>query len=333
MEFELKGLKFDKGLLQKISLDDLKKNTFSYEHIFFVSAATSKPILIKKAGEFLDEVFFKRYKDKGDFFYALKLVDENNVYEIQNILDLYSKTTFLNEKKTLRQEFIKNLHENKYNQAEIQIAFQKIFNFLPEDFFINYARVSDELLVRSSITAMMCTILAFFMKYDDFFLIRDVYNICYLLDYGLVGRELSYHTFIACEKERLHPGSGKNYLEDARASKEELQNFLDHPHLSYQKAKKYKELFTYPEMIKRIEFHHERKDGTGFPKGVPYLFTSKIEQLFIAADSLVSFEKELLSFEPFDLYAHLRPLFEEREELLSIEKVIGAIKKEWGNAS
>src|SRR5690606_41715733 len=102
-----------------------------------------------------------------------------------------------------------------------------------------------------------------------------------------------------------------------------MPNCLDHPHLSYQKAKKYKELFTYPEVIKRIEFHHERKDGTGFPKGVPYLFTSKIEQLFIAADSLVSFEKELLSFEPFDLYAHLRPLFEEREELLSIEKVIG----------
>lgn len=328
MEFEIKGKKFEKQLVQKIAFSDLAKNTFCYSHIFFRATENSRPLLLKKAGEFLDSEFYEKYLKRGiESVYIVKTFDEKNILEIVNILEVFQKAILLEEKRRLKNELIGNVLQQKYTESDIHIAFHKVFNFLPEKFFVHYSKVSEEMLRRSTEVSLAAVFLFLLSDYEDFYLIKDVYNLSFLIDYGLINEEMSYDLIKACELERVEIGEGRKYLERKSLNKE-LDTFLNHPLKSYQKSKIFKNSFTYPELINKIEFHHERKDGLGFPRGIHYLFTSKIEQLINAVDKIIPFQDKILSKDKYNFNKILINL-EEKVEVLGLEKIQIKIEKNW----
>ncbi len=74
---------------------------------------------------------------------------------------------------------------------------------------------------------------------------------------------------------------------EAQFSKEELEAYRDHPMVSAAIARHFTEIP--PDVDVIIAQHHERPDGSGFPKNITHSRISPLSALFIVAHDLVSF--------------------------------------------
>jgi hypothetical protein len=105
--------------------------------------------------------------------------------------------------------------------------------------------------------------------------------------------EFTYSLAQACEVERNNPGFGLEYLLKQKRPEQEINCFKYHSILAAEFIEEIKTIFTNTEMIDIIAYHHEKSDGSGFPKGISYSGLCDFETFQMFCDYLIPFEEHV----------------------------------------
>lgn len=147
---------------------------------------------------------------------------------------------------------------------------------------------SSSIYKRSSILGALLVAYSVLCGYMDFFYLQDLYNVAFLLDYGLLDK-LDYRSIKALKMEIKDPQSGLSYLK--KHSEEEATRFSGHTFSNGEEIKeKYGKFFNNSSVLYLIEWHHERSNGKGFPRGLNSDEASDVEMLLIFVSSLVDYD-------------------------------------------
>jgi hypothetical protein len=342
-QYELKGLSFDKKDLDIIRLDDLGERQVCPGHIIFLSSKFDKPVLLMRAGDFVDPDFVKRYKEKGqESFYIYSVSDDDNIAEFESLWTKLKVARLESERLQARDNLLKRFADFFWYEHEdvcildFYTACFNVFNRLSDDIIVEIRETDTTLCERGIQLAAFSTVAALAVGYTDFEVLSDVFHVAMLLDYGLVGDKYSYFITQACEKERLKPGAGLAYLQKNKRAKKDLKLFQEHPTTSHMKAfQKCYGAFYNLEMMKVLSFHHEQHDGSGFPNKVNYWGLSEIETIPILLDYSVPFAEVV--YQPTTGGGILKQILDEAEdkglyETLPVRKVYDRLTYEMSKA-
>lgn len=279
-----------KQLLKQCNVEKLELGSEVSSNIYFMPNKALKPILVLKVGNILEENIFNKIHMAPDKFFQDDLIRPQVQVEIKNILELFFAAINIEQKKKLRNEFFSKLNRGEFRFIELAQVFKQIFSALPNTFFQNYFDTNEVLYNHANRVAVTASLLAITQDFYDKKFVADIYMLSWFLDYGLVEKELSFHIMKACEEERLAE-RGLAYLVQNKLKEKDINLFLNHPILSYKKSLEYAEAFTHSHLLEVITLHHENSKGTGFPNKKKFQFLTKLEQLIIITDKLVSYEK------------------------------------------
>lgn len=121
---------------------------------------------------------------------------------------------------------------------------------------------------------------------------------------------------------------GARLLADPKAfTAEEIAAFKQHPAKSAEVAKQFDEVP--PDVDVILLQHHERPDGSGFPRGLTHTWISPLTAVFIVAHDLVQFILEMPKEAPFDEVAIQAFLSKHKEEYVfsNFKKTIEGIRR------
>lgn len=301
MQFQIKDIKFSKDDLKVIKIDDLKLGSLCPYHLFLT--VLNRPILVLRAGDIVDESFIRKYSEKNiTSLYAYQVLNDDIVKELNklfislkgSIKRVEQKQSYENLFLYLYENFLSSQSSNSY--YHIVYVCHDLFNKLPIKATIDLQQKSQILYSRSLVIATISVLSALNMEIYDLDFLTDLYQVSLLVDSGLADdSQLSYLTLQACRQERERPSTGLAWIKSHEKNKNEASLFFHHPIRSYQKALSVKDYFTYPEVIDFILYHHEKRDGSGFPSGYAYTSLSKAEVILSFSDYVVPFNEYLFS--------------------------------------
>jgi hypothetical protein len=297
--FNLKGLSFNKEDLDIITLDDLGEKQIAPGHVIFLSAKFNKPVILLRAGDFVDPAFVKKYKEKGQkSFYMLNVVHQDNIDDYNSLWIKLKVGRFEQERLEARKELLEKFSEQLWFDDEevcsldFLISCFDTFNRLADEIMIEMRETSTLLCERGLQSASFATITALALGYTDYEVLSDIFHVTFLLDFGLIGDKYSYFIAQACEQERKTPGGGMKYLEKMNAPKKEKDLFYNHPVLGHQEVfRRCYGAFYNMELMKLISLHHEKHDGSGFPGKINYWGISELEAIPLFMDYIVPFDE------------------------------------------
>lgn len=300
MKYTVNGITFSKDELDTISLDEIKVNSISHSHLFYLSPGAKNAFLLLRAGDLVEEEFLNKYKEKG-----LKSIYELPVAEVEDI-DFY-RELFRNleqarnekERQVIAQSIAKKFGEDYWQESNKSIlsyaltCYEHFYKFNPE-VIQKLQEKSMTLYSRAILGAAISVMTCLVHRICDPYFIKDLYNSVFVMDYGLLeADEFTYTLAFACETERNNPGQGLNYLRENNRSKEEQELFLNHPIISSEFAAKNIDIFFNPEIVDVIKYHHEKVDGSGFPEGFSYSAMSDFETFLMFSDYIVPFGEHI----------------------------------------
>ncbi len=335
MEFNIKGIKFTLEDLAIISLVDLKPNTISTSHLFYLLGAQKKPILLLRAGDFIEKSFIEKYTQKGvQSLHHLPIVNEELLAKYKSFLNDFKMARRQVDQLELRDTILLSVVEDflaKNDECFLTwvIACFETFYFLPSEYVTKYQEQSMALYTRALLVSSMSTIVLLANGHIDYLFLRDFFNLAFMMDYGLLSDVGVDYTMIrACELERSCPGEGISFVEKNSIGNEESARFKNHPLRSFEKIMLNEALFVYPEVIEMIKMHHEKQDGSGFPEGYFYSGLSDTETVLILCDHVIPFEEFI--FHPGDGVKVLLNSFESINDIDPNQKLpIRKLMKQW----
>lgn len=331
MEFEIKGIKFNREDLLELEISKLKAGSISNHHLFHLFG-NGKAILLLRAGDFIDSKFISNYIERGILkVQTLEVVTALEIEELSQIF-LNLKNAKNQKEQQIQREIFLELIKNKYHSSEsssflslVAFLFNEFYKF-PEHVLVSFQETSSVLFTRALRVSSMGVVNCILNGMLDYKFIHDFYNVCFIMDYGLVEYGKYHYTLaVACEVERKKPGMGLNHLKKLKRSEGEKQLFINHPTIAVEFAKTYSASLYNPELIEMINYHHEKQDGSGFPNGVEYSALSDAEAMLTFCDHMVPFSEPI--FDKGDLKLVLIDSFEElrkfyRETHLPVSKLI-----------
>lgn len=333
MQFNVKGITFNHDDLEKIELTEIKTETISHAHYFHMLSDT-RAILILRAGDFVEPSFITKYLEKGmNSLHQLSIINKEDllIYKQKWSQLKVAKTQILQMK--VRDELIKKVSNDFWHSNEksflsfVIAAYEEFYQFEPL-VLENFQEKSMIMYTRTLLTSSIATLVSLCNGIVDYKFIKDMYNTTFLLDYGMIAYDnFSYVMAQACEAERNRPGSGPDYLVNLKRSEREINLFKNHPELSYNIARDFEKDFTYPEVLDLILLHHEKCDGSGFPKGYSYSGISDTATLLMFCDYMIPFEEHIFSVGDGQriLYDYFKNLSSnESKYLLPINKVLAS---------
>ncbi|MBD63802.1 MAG: hypothetical protein CME62_01230 [Halobacteriovoraceae bacterium] len=319
MAVNINGIIFKEENLKKVLLSEIKTQTISRSH-FFHSMPGGKYLSLLRAGDFVEPSFISHYLEKGMLsLYQLDMINEQDLSDYKQAWSSFKHAKTETEKLKRRDFILKKISNDYWLSDEKSFLTYVIATF--EAFYIYPPRVLDHLqsessllYTRSLLISAVSSIAALINNYLDYNFIKDLYNTAFILDYGLVDfGNFNFVMSLACEAERNKPGSGLDVLKKYNRSEGEIAIFNNHPLISYERAQEQSEHFTYPEITKFIKFHHEKTDGSGFPKGYSYSALSDAEILLVFCDYLIPFQEHV--FKAADGKLIVKDYFEDLKNL------------------
>ena len=161
-----------------------------------------------------------------------------------------------------------------------------------DELALNIQEESVTLYSRAMLCSSLCIIISLMNRIADPYFLKDLYNAVFIMDYGLIADgQFNYSISIACEMERKKPGTGLPYLKKVKRSIAEQKIFTSHPEKSAAFLQSRKELFFNVEVIDTVLYHHEKKDGSGFPCGIAYSAMTDMETFLNFVDHMISFDE------------------------------------------
>lgn len=315
MDFCVKGITFNSHQLLEIPLSSFDVNKISRFHIFYMLGSGRKCILLLRAGEIISQAFIEKYQSKNvNSLMGLEVVKEHDLVPLKDLWNQLKAVSSQKKQLEIKDEILlKFMHDNEkssdYSILNFVISCHEEFYQFPNDLLLKFQNKSYPLFTRSLLVATFSVVSSMAHDICDYSFLEDFYNISLFLDYGLIeSSEFNYMISMACETERKKPGSGTSYLELHQRSDAEIYLFKDHPNRSARFLKEYKDYLNHAELIEFVKFHHEKKDGSGFPKGLYYSGLSQTEMLLAFCDNLVPFEEHIFMRE--DGYKFVSMYFE-----------------------
>jgi hypothetical protein len=302
MDFNVKGITFNKDELVTVSLTDIKVDAISRAHFFHLLPGGKRAVLLLRAGDYVESSFISKYIEKGMVsLYQLEICSEEDLSEYKVMwVNLRAARTqraqFLE-----RDRIIKKIAEDFWNSDQksflsFMIACFEEFFVFDSDVLEKYQRLSMVLYSRALLTSAISSITALCNGYVDHKFIKDFYNTSFIMDYGLIEYEdFNYALSLASEGERNAPGTGITTLEKYKRSEGEKILFKGHPNISYEFAIQFEDRFQNPEILDVIPMHHEKCDGSGFPNGYSYSALSDTETLLMFCDYLIPFQEHIFT--------------------------------------
>lgn len=318
--------------LNSVPLVDLKANSISRSHLIHMLPGNRKAMILLRAGDYIEQSFITKYLEKGMVnIYELPIVDPDELAAYRGFLARLKVCKTEREKFMVRDEIIKHLAIDFYKNEKSSflnfvVACFDEFYIYPNLTMDRFQNVSMVLYSRALLTSTVSVIATLTNNFVDYDYLKDFYNTCFIMDYGLVEYELFNYTIsMACESERKEPGTGLNLLKRMRRSEGEIGLFKNHPEVSFEYAQTHSQMFKNPEVINMVKFHHEKVDGSGFPKGIAYSALSDAETLLSFCDYMIPFSEHEFALGDghtimFDYFEHLKTF--DGQPLLPILKVI-----------
>jgi hypothetical protein len=272
----------------KLPVKDLAKRKIADGHVY-LSTSEGRKFYLLKPGMLLDEEFIKKHAQLNTVF---DFDQVSNAVVMENFTRLFKELRYLQFEKDLKLQSLKIIGEfyqvhsdEKHFLSFAQSCFD-VFNLVPHETLKKLHSQDTQLFRKSFFSAAFCVITALSNDFYHFMMLRDFYNISFLLDFGLCDTNYSYYVAQACNHENKLPGRGREWLAQEKASAQETSVFLNHPRKSYDYIKK-SNLLAFPELAEAVLYQHELSSGKGFPKGIPRNFVSGWEAVIMFADSLV----------------------------------------------
>ncbi|HXH76729.1 MAG TPA: HD domain-containing phosphohydrolase [Bacteriovoracaceae bacterium] len=282
----------EKKLIQ-LPVRDFAKKQICDGHLYLINKDGRKFYLMKP-GVFVDPAFVKKHATHNTIFDFSSVINE----EVKKSFVLVLKELrYLQFEKDLRLKAIEiiKIFETFYSSDEhfltFALACQEVFCDLPLELLEKMHETDMYLFRKSLYSASFAVIIAISNDLYNPMLLKDFFNLTFMLDIGLCESDYSYYVSQACNQENTLPGSGKDWLKANNATDSELKVFLGHPEKSYQLFKQ-NGFLAFPELAEITLYQHELSDGKGFPRGVPKGLISSWESIVMLADSMVEIQAE-----------------------------------------
>lgn len=309
MEFSVKGIQFNKEQLVNLPLDELHENSISRHHIFHLLSNGRRCVLLVRAGEIIKKEFLDKYKSKGgEFFSVLTVAHEEDIgqYKLlwQELQNAKTQKKQLEIREKIYHKFLKdNLEKSEKSLLPFIIScFEQMYH-LPMEFVLNYQDISHLLFTRGLLLGSFSLLTVMGQGICDYEFLKDFFHITLFMDYGLIENGiLNYMMCMASEAERMNAGHGLRLLYEKKRPQTESEKFKNHPTKSFEKINTFKELFTYPEIIQFIKYHHEKVDGTGFPNGYYYSSLGETETILHFCDNFIPFEEHIFNLNDGEIF-------------------------------
>jgi hypothetical protein len=309
----------------KLHVKDLAKRKIADGHVYLSTSEGRKFYLLKPA-MMLDEEFIKKHAQLNTSFDFEPVVKPELV---ANFTKLFKELRYLQFERDLKLQSLKILKEfhDVFSNEEHFLSFAQAafetFNLVPHESLKKMHSLDTQLFRKSFYSAAFAVVGAISNDFYHFTMLRDFYNISFLLDYGLCETSYSYFVAQACNQENKWPGTGLAWLQSEQATKLEVDVYLGHPKKSYDYIRK-SNILAFPELAEAALYQHELSSGKGFPKGIPRHFISGWEAVIIFADSLV----EIADSFPFEtrVIEHLLHFQNNKLKELPVSKVHSRLK-------
>lgn len=266
--------------------------------IFYQTPASGKLLLIKRAGELLDEAWVQKMR----FNSGLRFRSLVHLKRVSEIVAQWESSLALEdpaEQERAFERFVDVVRAGLHSEGGLTLmdwAFACHAIFKPDEALQQSMVDTHEVLHRRAIYVSALSVLfAMACGYGDAAFLKELYQAAWLLDTGLMHKDFSYWVALACQVEKQRPGAGVQFLQVKGASAAERELFLGHPALGYEFALgKFEKRFQNAGLLQIILHHHELSDGSGFPKGLSLGLLSDWEAILVIADQLVDYREEIL---------------------------------------
>jgi hypothetical protein len=309
------------GRRTSITLEDLKHFYLVPGNVHLKYKDSSKEFRVLNTFGLIDDEFTYRFRNQADQPFILEtrinLKWVNHITKVFNEFKAsYLPDEFLKLQDKLRIELASAMWtvDSEISLADLAYACFQIFHQQHQQVTQELYTTDVNLFKRALFVSSLNVVLAYIAGYNDIKFLADIYRVGWMLDSGLVGPDYSYSLLMASQYEKKDPGAGLKYLQSQNRPESEIELYLKHPKLSYEKVKKEGEkLFFYPEIIQTILYHHEQSDGSGFPEKINYSSLSDFESIVILSDYFVDYSDADMD-KLYDL--NLRKLWEELDKPL-----------------
>lgn len=290
-----------------------------------------KNIFLMSSGTFIDDSFVKKHAAQNSKFALEQEINHEIKSEFKKLFRELKYTRFEKDLRLKCLEIVDTFYKvynDKNHFISFAMAVYEEFCSVPREEQRALHEADVNLFRKSFYSSAFSVLIAIASDFFHYLILKDLYNVTFMLDIGLAGENYTYHISEACNRENRFPGEGIRYLESERASLGEKKLFLNHP---LKGAEKVDELgiLSFPKLSQIILFQHELSSGEGFPRGIKKGQLSIWDSIVILADSLVEissdhdFEKNVISY----LYS----LEESRTYDLPVSKVLKNLMRVFGH--
>jgi hypothetical protein len=282
-----------------IAIKDFAQKVICDGHLYLRSKE-GRRFYLMQPGILIDENFIKKYASLSAIFEYHQVGQEDICKQFNGYFKELKYLQFERDLREKSSEIVKAFR-NKFSNAEnhfliFALACFNEFNALPREDLLKLHNTDIHLFRKSLYSAAFSIIIALSNDFYHYPMLKDFYNLTFALDIGLCEGQYSYFVAEACNKENQFPGKAAEWMRSEKATKAEIDLFLNHPLKSFDYFNRNKSIFSYPELIHVALFQHEIANGCGFPRGIPKGQISGWEAVVILATSLV----EIRDDHPFE---------------------------------
>jgi hypothetical protein len=332
---ELLNLTIQKEELTSISYDQLISHKVAIGHVFY-QMGKNKNLLVLKAGDYINREYLKKFDKKQDALKIYTLIDHQLVKEIKKELKTLKEKDYF-AKVTARKRIIQfakmvfstreDVLDDQYKKSMLNmvVAFSDTFNKLDENIIDEIKDASLIMYNRGWILSTLSVYFSLILGIVDFETLSDIFNTSFLMDYGLIDKGISISLIDACERERVKPGAGLEFLKSKKDLHAEIEIFKLHPVKSYTKLEKnIEEILFNKNNLRIIKNHHYNNNQYNFSNEDYLKRKMSWEKCIIFADKILPYQEYLYSGD--DCVKVFNPIFKKINNM-----TISDIKNDWNS--
>lgn len=286
----------DKKDLTTISIDEVENLGLSPGDVVYYAALSDKYFTLLRAGEFIPQTLVEKYRSRGySSFYIKKIVNDAEIDFWKNLLESLKVCKNEREAHAKKRKIVAAYKEvffkrtRPINLLDLIITNYRVFvnNSQNKTAWDDYILKNFMQFKRSLLLASLCMPLIIAMGYLDFKFLQDVFHAILFMDGAVSGSQYNLMIQKALNMDSKKAGKGVEFLKQKAPVM--LPKYLKHVDNENFLLEFYTPTFTSVKDL--IRFHHEAKNGTGFPA---QLFEEEISDwmsVIILIDKIIDHEE------------------------------------------
>jgi hypothetical protein len=252
-------------------------------------------VKIFHAGDYLLPEVLTKFRTGKKILVIDQLIDMPNIKKGLESWRNFCEIKDENERVKIRREILRWFSDIYWtgkksgSLLDLAVLGQKQFYSFDQAMTDQLRNIGVDSFNRSFLVAGFAVFSALAMGHTDYNFLKDFYNVCFFLEYGL-KENFTYNIRQALELERQNCGKGLQSLHVGDKTSWEYNVFFGYPEKSYKKVlSECKTFFHSEDAVRPITRQHERIDGTGFPNRVNADEMNDLESILVAFNHLVPY--------------------------------------------